>query len=1304
MKKFLSLVLSAVMLFPVFPCGVFAFEDDSLILYYSFDNGAAADVGSDAESFGVSFSEESVSGKSAFFDGGSSYLKLSSDINGALGGDFTVSAWVKVEEPNWWMRIFDFGEDTSSYAFLALSSPTDIRYALLTDETKSELNMTALNCVEDGKWLNLTLVREGTVMKLYTNGALAVSSKAFGENTPADIENAQNYIGKSQFNDPYFHGYIDEFKVFSKALSDTEVISNMADGIKIDYASYVVNTVGLSDGMTAKENLNLITFETENAALAWSSSDESVISPEGVVSRGDEDASVTLTAAVTLGDETAYFPYIITVPAVSSVDAKIAINAARKGVDINPEMVGLFFEDINYAADGGLYAELVQNRSFEAVNAQASVTNPAPIPSYAWTTSVKNSAAYLSSEPLNENNTTYLRIFDPSALDSISNACYSGFSVTAGQKFDFSMYAKKNGELTGQILVSIFDGEKVIGRAYISNISSDWSKYEAEITATEAASNAVLKITILGSSSKNSYIDFDMISLFPQDTWMNRKNGLRADLVQMLKDFHPGFLRFPGGCIVEGYSLENRYSWKDTVGPVEERKENWNRWQMHTSGDGRYAYCQSYGLGFYEYFLLCEDIGAQPLPVVNVGIGCEYQAGDTSSMEELYSVYIQDALDLIEFANGDPAANEWAALRAEMGHPEPFNLEYIGIGNEQWETSNVNFFERYEAFEKEIHAKYPEMKLIATSGPDASGSKFDTAWTWLSSHSDNGEDDFAFAVDEHYYRTPTWFYTNLDRYDGYDRNGYKVFAGEYASRYTQTSPSESNMEAALSVAAFMTSLERNADVVRLASYAPLFSRDGYTQWYPDMIGFDESRVFGTPDYYVQSMYSNNLGSYTLENSTVNTEAEYVPNGKTGLGTWATAVEYSDYEIWDNDNDCAIEPEDIGAVSGDWTGLNQNSTTVTGAFKFLANPDSSNYTVTFKAKKTAGSEGFLIPILWADDSNYFTWNVGGWGNTYSAIQQTVNGTTTELSVQNTAATIETGREYELKIEVTPTKIACYLDGECINFASFKQNVYSSTSYDEITGDIIIKAVNTSSLPMETSIRIANAEYINPVADVTELKTDNIYAINSLSDPTNISPSYFETEASDSFIYMLPANSLSVLRIHTKANSEIAERAEDTEIEILKGESLSLPDEVTVFYKDGSSDALSVIWDSIPEEFTSVSGRKTVEGKVSGTNIYAYANVTISETGKASVILPKIIPTDNSVQYSIAFSEGSADEFSIRAILAGYDEEGALIKVTALPLNADNTFREIDLADFSEAASVKAFMFNSINNLTDCVTVR
>ncbi len=345
----------------------------------------------------------------------------------------------------------------------------------------------------------------------------------------------------------------------------------------------------------------------------------------------------------------------------------------------------------------------------------------------------------------------------------------------------------------------------------------------------------------------------DMISMFPEDTWKGRKNGLRKDLVQLLADLQPGFLRFPGGCIVEGRTLEKRYQWKKTVGAVEDREMLVNRWNTEFSHKLTPDYFQSFGLGFFEYFQLSEDLGAEPLPILSCGIACQYNTGELAPMESL-DPYVQDALDLIEFANGD-TSSKWGKVRTDMGHPEPFNLKFIGVGNEQW---GQEYIDRYKVFAKAIKEKYPDMIIVSGSGPSPDGEYFDYGWEELKKLD-------AELVDEHYYKSPQWFKENADRYDDYDRNGPKVFAGEYAAHpKAEDGPKENNLEAAVAEAAFMTGLERNADVVYLTSYAPLMAHKDAWQWAPDLIWFDNLSSHGTVNYYVQKLFANNRGTDVLK--------------------------------------------------------------------------------------------------------------------------------------------------------------------------------------------------------------------------------------------------------------------------------------------------------------------------------------------------------------------------------------------------------------------------------------------------------
>ena len=508
-------------------------------------------------------------------------------------------------------------------------------------------------------------------------------------------------------------------------------------------------------------------------------------------------------------------------------------------------MWGVFFEDINFAADGGLYAELVKNRSFEF-----------PMPMMGWN-EIETKGNTSSTLIVNhgKENTANLRYASISVDNQpggygLSNAGFRGMGIYAGQQYNFSLYAKNENATAVKIRVQLVDASgKIIGETLLDNFSSDWKKYTAVITTTDSAQKGKLNLLFEGKGT----IDIDMVSLFPQNTFKNRPNGLRQDLAQKLADLKPGFIRFPGGCIVEGRDLTNRYQWKTTVGNIDDRKLIMNRWNVEFKQKLTPDYFQSFGLGFYEYFQLAEDLGATPLPILNCGMACQYNSGEVVALDALQP-YIQDALDLIEFANG-PVTTVWGKLRNDMGHPAPFNLQYLGVGNEQWEKQ---YFDRYKIFEKAILAKYPTVKIVSGAGPYSSGDYFDMAWKELKQLSPS-------LIDEHYYKPPQWFLDNAKRYDTYDRNGPKVFAGEYAahSKDNNNAEGKNNWESAIAEAAFMTGLERNADVVNMASYAPLLAHVEAWQWRPDLIWFDILRSTGTPNYYVQKLFSTNRGTAVI---------------------------------------------------------------------------------------------------------------------------------------------------------------------------------------------------------------------------------------------------------------------------------------------------------------------------------------------------------------------------------------------------------------------------------------------------------
>ena len=551
--------------------------------------------------------------------------------------------------------------------------------------------------------------------------------------------------------------------------------------------------------------------------------------------------------------------------AVQAQTNELVIQTKKVGAPIQSTMYGLFFEDINYAADGGLYAELVKNRSFEF-----------PQNLMGWKTFGKVS---LKDDGPFEKNPHYVRLAyagHDHKQTGLDNEGFFGIGVKAGEEYRFSVWARTPEGGEGTIRVELVDtksmGERqAFATAKLEINSKEWKKYQVILKPEVTHPKGVLRIFLTSKTT----VDLEHISLFPVDTWKGHENGMRKDLAQALYDLKPGIFRFPGGCIVEGTEQPDRYYWKNTVGPVENRPLNLNRWQYTFTHRFYPDYYQSYGLGFYEYFLLSEEVGAEPLPILSCGLVCQFQNNDPAAHVAVCDLdsYIQDALDLIEFANGD-TNTQWGKLRAEMGHPAPFNLKYIGIGNEQW---GPEYPERLEPFLAAIRKAYPDIKVVGSSGPDSEGKQFDYLWPEMKRLK-------ADLVDEHFYRPEKWFLAQGARYDNYDRKGPKVFAGEYACH--GKGKKWNHFHASLLEAAFMTGLERNADIVHMATYAPLFAHVEGWQWRPDMIWFDNLRSVRTCSYYVQQLYGTYKGTNVL---TLTMDKKPVTGAEGQNGLFASAV-------------------------------------------------------------------------------------------------------------------------------------------------------------------------------------------------------------------------------------------------------------------------------------------------------------------------------------------------------------------------------------------------------------------------------
>ena len=556
---------------------------------------------------------------------------------------------------------------------------------------------------------------------------------------------------------------------------------------------------------------------------------------------------------------------LLSVLSAGAANNTFDIDLKKTGAPIQSTMYGIFFEDINYAADGGLYAELVKNRSFEFPNSLQG-----------WKTF--GNVQVLDDGPF-ERNPHYVRLTDPGHAHKhtgLDNEGFFGIGIVRGEQYNFSVWARSESPVVLRVelvnTASMGENHFVCQQRLTVN-GKEWKQYKVTLRPTETLEKATLRIFM--ETRGGASVDLEHISLFPADTWKGREGGLRKDLAQALADLHPGIFRFPGGCIVEGTDLETRYNWKNTVGPVENRPLNENRWEYTFPHRFYPDYFQSYGLGFFEFFQLSEDIGAEPLPILSCGLACQFQNDDINAHVPVDQLdpYIQDALDLIEFANG-PADSKWGKVRADMGHPEPFNLKYIGIGNEQWDAL---YPERLEPFIKAIRKAYPNIKIVGSSGPNSEGDQFDYLWPEMKRL---GAD----LVDEHFYRPYEWFLSQGTRYDNYDRKGPKVFAGEYACH--AAGKKWNHYYASLLEAAFMTDLERNADIVHMATYAPLFAHVEGWQWRPDLIWYDNLHSFRTVSWYVQQLYSLYKGDNVV-GLTMNGKPVAGQDGQNGL--FASAV-------------------------------------------------------------------------------------------------------------------------------------------------------------------------------------------------------------------------------------------------------------------------------------------------------------------------------------------------------------------------------------------------------------------------------
>ncbi|WP_150269603.1 alpha-L-arabinofuranosidase C-terminal domain-containing protein [Paenibacillus tepidiphilus] len=783
----------------------------------------------------------------------------------------------------------------------------------------------------------------------------------------------------------------------------------------------------------------------------------------------------------------------------------LTVDTEHPGAQISPLLYGAFFEEINHAGDGGLYAELISNRSFE----------DSPDTLFNWWVEEQGGSkgrVSLSGEHLlNEVQTRALALTVTAAAEggrvAAVNNGYWGIALEKGAQYKLSFYARPEPGQAMPLNISLEspDGKEVYASQAVSSVKDGWNRYTYTLESAGTAANA----RILFSASAEGTVYLDMVSLFPS-TWKDRENGLRVDLAEKVEAMQPAFVRFPGGCFVEGKTPKDAYRWKTTIGPLEQRPGHQGYWDYRSTD----------GLGFHEYLQWAEDLQAEPLYVAYIGIshdGDPIAKANTVPLSDIQP-WIQDVLDAIEYANG-PVTSEWGAKRAENGHPEPFHLKYVEIGNEN-NFQLAEYVKRYGLFYEAIKAKYPDMNIIANA---------------------NLEGESIEMVDEHYYESSEWFMANANRYDSYDRSGPGIYVGEYA---VTKGAGQGNLNAAIGEAAFMAGMERNSDIVKMSSYAPLLVHEKDRTWNPDAIVFNSAASYGTPSYHVQQMFGSNKGDVilpvTMEEDGVSHSAQASIQGAVGLGTWATQVEYDDVEVKSGSK--LLLKDDFAGDSGEWKLNSENWQHEDGLFKQTGNatdiravagdPSWQDYTLTLKARKTGGAEGMLIMFGARDEGTFYWWNIGGWGNTQSAIEKSVGGSRSVIG-QSVPLSIASGTWYDIRIELSGPTIRAYLDGELVH--EIKDQVsagplFYTASRDLSSQDVIVKVVNSGEQALQANLVFAGMSSKPLSGSAIVLASAELTDENSFTEPDKVAPVSSEVTVTDgSLEHVFPKFSVTVFRL-------------------------------------------------------------------------------------------------------------------------------------------------------------------------------
>lgn len=1123
------------------------------------------------------------------------------------------------------------GEMPTQYFILVPTNPKGVMKAVVTGTYNpstpytTEVGVGATDNPSDGpktdsNWALYTAVITPNSITGYVNG---VKYKTYTLRTAVSDfgTNLVSYIGKSPYPDIFYKGGVKDLCIYKEALSDQEIASLYYEGLTeeelLDQAKTTLSIPEISDGKIRCALVDKVTLPDTlmdgRVSVEWESDRQDIVANDGTVTNPEEATDVHITATLAINEIRVVKNFDILVVPDEGTTYSMIVDPSNEGAEISQELIGLFFEDINSAADGGLYPEMVKNNSFENYFNTISISEPVRGNQYSfklhWVSDADSRFYVAQQGGLNDNNTNYAQITGNMVLKNggfapMSSPNSAAMPMVKGESYDFSIWTKTDSDYSGTIAAQVVNekGEALTEEITIQPVNDGtWQKATGELTA-QKTQKGKLVLTISGAAD-GDILNMDMVSLSPQDTFgYGDKNyaygkGIRKDLVEKLEDLNPSFIRFPGGCIIEGNSGRNSYyNWENSIGPLEERKAIGNQWASDNgSYTNTYGYMQSYGFGYHEILTLCEYLGAEPFPILSAGVFCQFANGDNApaaSGDELIK-FAQHATHLIDYCWGsavstDSTQSEWARKRVENGHEDPINLNYIGIGNENWGAKYLNNFEFIKTYvEDYVRENYPGRKItiISSAGPGSSGTNYEYAWARLN---DNMPGET--LVDEHYYEGSSFMLNNDDRYDYYTRKedgGSDVFVGEYA---THLGNMNNELECAICDAAYMTGFERNGDIVRNASYAPLFEKIGSKNWSTNMIHFDEYESFATPNYYTQQMYAQNYGTKVVNTLLEKKGENYTQNtGSPIIGTWLTEGYVTNVKVTREDGTVLLDDNftkngDAGMVWQSVPGSTGSFSISNGKLTFskgsgmnavwipdaINNPEWHDYVVEATVVKTAGDEGFLVGAGAKDTDNYYWYNIGGWGNTRTAVERARSGAGKVVignSYSNTYTPVRTNEimnvtfNYGVNGKIEAGYVTSTVDNSkdlSGNLRPYQNDIYQVCSKDEEY--IYLKLVNHDTYEKDITLTYP-CELASDQAEVICM-SGPANAENRIGDE-QIKPVTTTQQIVDSQIkYIVPAMSFTVIKVAYKPEVKVTDITLDKQSASLEvGESITLNAQVT-----------------------------------------------------------------------------------------------------------------------------------------------